>query len=245
MPRLFLYCARIVSCCSLVLGLLAVLGLNPLSEPRIAQAATYTVTNMNDSGPGSLRQAMTDAITNPGADTITFDIPGTGPYTITLASSLPTIIETVTIDGWSQPGFSGVPLIEINGSAVTYGIVITSSNSLLRGLIVNGFVSTGIRMDGSGATGNQIAGCYIGTNATGTAAKGNGDGISIQNGARDNIIGTDGNGADDEAEGNVISGNRYYGIAISGVSAYGNIVAGNLVGLNVSGSSAITNGGTS
>ena len=36
--------------------------------------AIFTVTNTNDSGPGSLRQAILDANASAGADTITFAI---------------------------------------------------------------------------------------------------------------------------------------------------------------------------
>src|ERR1043166_6958926 len=43
------------------------------------------VTTTNDSGPGSLRQALSDAATIPGADTVTF-APGLSGQTITLAS---------------------------------------------------------------------------------------------------------------------------------------------------------------
>ena len=51
-------------------------------------AATYTVTNTNDSGVGSLRQAINDANINAGvADSINFSVTGT----ITLSSSLPHI----------------------------------------------------------------------------------------------------------------------------------------------------------
>ena len=57
---------------------------------------TYTVTNSNDSGPGSLRQAILDAEVNPGADII--DLTGlTG--TITLSTGLPNITEDLTING--------------------------------------------------------------------------------------------------------------------------------------------------
>ncbi len=48
-------------------------------------AATFTVTNTNDSGAGSLRQAILDANANPGDDTIAFNIPGSGVQTIAVA----------------------------------------------------------------------------------------------------------------------------------------------------------------
>ncbi len=70
------------------------------SAPAIvmtAAGASFSVTNTNDSGPGSLRQAIMDANANPGADNIIFNIPQPGPYTITPASALPTITDPVTI----------------------------------------------------------------------------------------------------------------------------------------------------
>ena len=42
--------------------------------------ATYTVTNNSDSGTDSLRDAIDKANSNPGLDTINFNIPGTGPH---------------------------------------------------------------------------------------------------------------------------------------------------------------------
>src|SRR6185295_15233851 len=81
-----------------------------------AAFATFAVTNTNDSGVGSLRQAVVDANNNPGADRIEFNIPGPGPYTITLATGLPDITDPVTLDGTSQPGFSGSPIIELSGA---------------------------------------------------------------------------------------------------------------------------------
>src|SRR3954451_16135448 len=47
-----------------------------------AMAAQFTVVNSNDSGAGSLRQALQDANLTPGIDTITFTIPGPGIHTI-------------------------------------------------------------------------------------------------------------------------------------------------------------------
>ena len=62
--------------------------------------------NTNDSGIGSLRQAILNADANPGLDTIDFDIPGAGVHTISPASALPTITDPVVIDGYTQPGAS-------------------------------------------------------------------------------------------------------------------------------------------
>src|ERR1700745_3910745 len=63
-------------------------------------AATYTVTNLNDSGAGSLRQAILTANANKGS-TIDFSTNGT----INLSAPLPDITNQVTIDGSTAPGF--------------------------------------------------------------------------------------------------------------------------------------------
>src|SRR5438552_15344623 len=78
-------------------------------------AATFTVTNTNDSGAGSLRQAILDANANAGDDTIAFNIPGSGVQTIALSSSLPTasVAGGLTVDGTTQPGYAGTPLIAV------------------------------------------------------------------------------------------------------------------------------------
>lgn len=65
------------------------------------------VTNTNDSGPGSLREAINCANSNPGADLISFNISGTPPFIISPATKLPAIIDDyTTIDGTTQPGYS-------------------------------------------------------------------------------------------------------------------------------------------
>ena len=79
---------------------------------------TFTVTNTNDSGAGSLRQAILDANARANTtDTIAFNIAGTAPFTIGVLSALPTINDAVVLDGRSQPGYSGTPIIELNGAA--------------------------------------------------------------------------------------------------------------------------------
>src|SRR5262245_22166265 len=77
-------------------------------------SAVFTVSNTNDSGPVSLRQAILNANARAGEDTIRFEIPGAAPYTINLTSGLPDITDIVTIDGTTQAGYAGKPIIEIN-----------------------------------------------------------------------------------------------------------------------------------
>lgn len=88
------------------------------------------------------------------------------------------------------------------------------------------------------ASGNVVAGNRIGVNADGTAVFEQQVGVSIST-AADNYIGTNGDGLNDAAEGNLISGNNL-GVRISG-AATGNVVAGNLIGTNAEGAAAIAN----
>ena len=69
-------------------------------------AATFTVTNTDDTGAGSFRQAILDANGSPGLDTIAFNIPGAGVHTISPATALPFITDPVIVDGYTQPGAS-------------------------------------------------------------------------------------------------------------------------------------------
>src|SRR5262245_48225285 len=69
-----------------------------------AQAATFIVTTSDDSGSGTLRQAILDANATPGPDAIQFNIPGAGPHTIRPESFLPDITDPLVIDGYTQAG---------------------------------------------------------------------------------------------------------------------------------------------
>ena len=92
-----------------------------------AAATTFTVTNTNDSGPGSLRQAITDANSS-ALNTVAFSI-GSGVRTIMPISVLPDVGVGVTIDGSTQPGYAGTPLIELNDSLIPvspFGSCLTS-----------------------------------------------------------------------------------------------------------------------
>src|SRR5262245_17028738 len=68
-----------------------------MTGTRRVSAATFTVTNTNDTGTGTLRQAIIDANGMAGADIINFAAGVTG--TITLGSALPVITGDVTING--------------------------------------------------------------------------------------------------------------------------------------------------
>src|SRR5262249_43981380 len=162
------------------------------------------VTNTNNNGGGSLRQAIASANGAAGADTINFNIPGGGVHTIIPTTPLPAITGPVTIDGTTQPGYAGTPLIEIQGPAggAAAGLDLQggSSGSTIRGLVINSFTSgNAIRIQSS--NNDVIAGNYLGTNAAGTAALGNQVGVYIQIGTNDRIGGTV------AADRNVISGN--------------------------------------
>jgi Ca2+-binding RTX toxin-like protein len=197
--------------------------------------SVFTVTNTNDSGTGSLRQAILDANANSGADTIQFAIAVSGVQTISPTSPLPTVDGQVVIDGTTEGGFVATPLIEISGAAAgggANGLTLdgNASGSSVKALVINAFSNDGILLQG---TSIKILGCYVGTNAAGTAAQGNGNnGIEIT-GSADEI-------GDGTAAGlNVISGNSQSGIVISGSD---NVINNNFIGSDVNGVSAIPNG---
>jgi hypothetical protein len=91
-------------------------------------AGAFVVTIVNDSGTGSLRQAILDAnIASPecAKQTITFAIPGSGKHTIQPLSQLPPFNIPIVLDGYSQTGSkantatdgtNAVITIELDGS---------------------------------------------------------------------------------------------------------------------------------
>lgn len=221
-----------------------------------AYAATFPVTNTNNSGAGSMRQAILDANANPGADTITFAIGSIGsPYTIPLTASLPAITSPVTVDGWSQGGvgYMGPPLVQIVGLGSSFystGLVITSGNSTVRGMVLNGFYgSFGCAICLQTGGNNWIYGNHIGVNFAGDAKVGNVRGIWVDKGSSNNRIGTNADGVNDIAERNVIGGNVESNIWLYDSNPVGvlsgTIIAGNHIGANVTGTAAIitTSGG--
>lgn len=201
------------------------------------------VTNTNDSGTDSLRQAILDANATVGADLIAFNIGSDGVQTIAPTSALPTITDPVTIDGTTQPGFVRSPIIELSGASAgggVSGLTIAAADCTIRGLIVNRFGGNGILINGAAATGNIIQGNYIGTDATGTTSLGNlNTGISINTGANHSLI-----GGTVEAARNVISGNGInYSANIRIESGSHDItIQGNTIGPDITGTVDLGNG---
>lgn len=217
------------------------LGAIAASAP-LAFATEYPVTTTDDSGAGSLRDAITSANAHPGLDTITFAI-GTGPQTIQPGSSLsnpqeplPIVTDPVVIDGTTQPGYSGTPLIRIDNSAAAAGssaLRITGGSSTVRGLEIYN-VNEGDAIDVSGQGGNRFTANYLCTD--GTHGCGDEFGILIAGGSSGNTVG--GTTAGDR---NLIGG--FYGVYISGTGTNRNRVQGNYIGLNAGGLRLIGIGG--
>jgi hypothetical protein len=208
-----------------------------------ATAATFTVTNTGDSGAGSLRQAILDANATPGFDTINFSI-GTGTQTITPASPLPTITDPVSLDATTQPGYSGAPIIELNGAQAGSGVAgirISAGASIVQGFVVNRFADQIVLETGGG---NTVAGNYTGIALSGTSGYCcSNTGILISN-SPDNLI-----GGTTVAARNVISGNgpstgNIVGVSITGANSTGNRVQGNFIGTHANGTLALGNSGT-
>ena len=139
-----------------------------------AAPPSFVVINTNDTGAGSLRQAIIDSNATPGVtDTISFNIPGGGVHTITPTIALPAILSPAIIDATTQPGYAGAPLIELNGVAIeaggTNGLIVTGGNTTIRGLAINRFTGHGIFISTGG--GNVVEASYLGTNAAGTSGE--------------------------------------------------------------------------
>jgi hypothetical protein len=232
-----------------MMGMKKFLAVGLIMIARCAIAATFTVTNTNDSGNGSLRKAIDDANANPGPDSINFNIPGAGVHSIIPLSALPTITDPVVLDGYTQPGSrpntlatgdNSIHLIELNGNGAVFpGLTVTAGNCTLRGLVINRFNGNGpanalnIQTVGN----NTIVGCFFGVSADGTTAQFNSRlGIDIESSPNNTIGGTN------PGDRNVISGSgSAYNILINGPASSGTVIQGNYIGTNAAGTASIVN----
>jgi trimeric autotransporter adhesin len=165
---------------------------SPHSRPRVVEAlesrqllATFSVTNLHDSGAGSLRQAIIASNRRPGADTIDFRVAGT---LINCATSLPSITDTVTIDGSTAPSFAGSPVVTVDfrGSR-GFNFAKGADGSVLRSLSLVDAGNAGVTLNASHVT---LEGNDIGLRADGRMIAGNrGDGVQINASSHDDLIG--------------------------------------------------------
>ncbi|HYG83269.1 MAG TPA: right-handed parallel beta-helix repeat-containing protein [Verrucomicrobiae bacterium] len=212
-----------------------------LGSSQDAYAATFTVTNTNDAGAGSLRQALIDSNANAGVDTITFNIPGAGPhvispltsYSITDNSHLGSGMDgsnAVIVDGCSQPGSdcSKFPLtIKVQVDAANLPVVANSGifNPAGVGSTVKGLSITGGAAKGYSAF-SQIRIAYNGRFVClgGYTLQSNFIGIAPDGSANGNVSGlapcTSATaayptrvGGPNPGEGNVIGSNSNFGVA--------------------------------
>jgi len=245
----------------LVTAVLAVAMLSVmLSGVAHAAPATFTVINTNDSGAGSLRQAIEDANGNGNPadmDVIEFAIPGSGVHTISPSTSFPSLAENVTIDGYTQAGSSvntaaapqplnSVLQIEILGnSQLVDGLTIGANTDgvTLKGLSIRGFGNAQIDAY-SNASNIKIYGNYISTDATGLSASPAGAGYGYTDGTgcsgtqigsvlpedRNIILGGPQQGALSITCDDAIVFGNYIGVGRDGVSAPGTPTTGLVLG---------------
>jgi hypothetical protein len=228
----------------------------PEAQPleRRTLLAAFVVTDAGDGGPGTLRQAILDANTSVGPDTITFNLPGAGALrTIRPLSALPDVTGPTSIDGRTQAGVA----VELDGSLAgpgVNGLTVGGSDSLIRGLVINRFGGHGLALaptpvngrPGPTPSGIRVELNYIGTDWTGNVAMGNG-GAGVMVSAERTVVGQNNPRVGSPVARNVISGNGYAGVWVkpppgTSGSLVGVNVAGNYIGTDAAGGRPLGNG---
>lgn len=188
----------------------------------------------------TLRAAIQEANVTAGADTINFNIPGSGVQKISALSGLPLITDTVIINGYTQGdgtsddakpntlavGNNAELKIRLDGPDAGNGLKIETDDSIVKGLVISNW-ENGVFL-GVDATGNAVRGNFIGTDASG-ARLSNNIGVALTNAPENTIGGTS------AAARNIISGNSTWGVLISDPESTGNKVQGNFIGTDVTG----------
>ena len=201
----------------------------------------------------TLREAITTANGDASPDTILFSIPGVGPHTISPLTPLPVIVDDLLIDGYSQPGslantqtavvggLNGTLSIVLSGANTTGdGLVFTlpSGSGDVRGLVINGWSGSGVRLNVHASGLLNVEGNYIGTDAAGTGVPPTiqGSGVLLNNAPGGAMVEI---GSSLAAGRNLISGHLDHGIVINADLIN---VRGNLIGTDVSGLGPLPNG---
>ncbi|MEL7498784.1 MAG: right-handed parallel beta-helix repeat-containing protein [Planctomycetota bacterium] len=191
--------------------------------------ACLNVTNTNDSGDGSLREAINCSNNQLGKQDILFMLPNGSDRKIVLESALPPIIDEVTIYGHTQEGFNfGDIVVELDGSNITDpetdGLLIAADYTEIFGLAIGGFNDDAIEIEANNV---KIGSNYIGLDLSG-AENANNNGVRVSESHEVEIFQ------------NVISGNDFAGILIQGDSQQVAVQA-NQIGTNAAQTVAIPN----
>ncbi len=193
-------------------------------------------------GQCTLRAAIQEANAWPGTDTIHFDIPTSDPghvggiWTFTPASGYAAMTEPVDVDATTQPGYSGNPVIQLDGIGAigsTAGLLLHTSNSTIAGFIVHSFPDDGLEIAGVSGYGdnNTLVGNWVGLDAAGTARGNNDVGILITSDSTGNVV-----------DSNVVVSSRNAGLLIR-LASHNTVVVGNSIGVAPDGVTAMPNGG--
>jgi Right handed beta helix region/FlgD Ig-like domain len=204
-----------------------------IAIPNLTQAATYTVANTNDSGPGSLRQAILDANASVGADVITF-APAMSGQTVRPTSPLDAVTDAqTTIDG--DLNDDNAPDIALSGTlqGTGEGLLVQGQQCTIEGLAIVRFPSYGVHV--SGADSCRIRNCHLGVTLGGNTAAANGYGDVRLYQADGCIVGEPG-------KRNVIAANTGSysgGPGVTIVDGQSNTIQSNYFGLNRAGTATL------
>jgi gliding motility-associated-like protein len=217
-----------------------------LADP--AQATVYTVnsTTGNEVGNGTigsfsycLNKALND---NSGAHTINFNMPGAGPYTITIGNFNVWQNRTVTIDGTTQAGYNPLtgPVVFLKGNN-NVGFDLNGGLINFKALGFQSF-STAINLNNQNASNSIIEGCWFGLNSDGKSTTGttfSSYAIQVKQNLSNVTIGSRTDFT--EATRNVIAGCTAGGI-LFGSAGQGNYVGNTYIGTDFTGTVGLGNG---
>ena len=205
-------------------------GSEPVRVVPSSPAAVFTVNSTNDANDGtcdgthcSLREAINAANFLAGADTITFAGLGAGLHTISPSSNLPTITQTIILDGTTHPDGR----IEIDGTSVSTGLTLSNApNSLVRGVVINRASSVGLEFQGASGS-SVVEGSYFGLDYPGAAISAIGNYALLVQSSSITV------GGAATAARNTLSGTGSIALYLNGVS--GAVVLGNYIGTDATG----------